>query len=263
MDTSNIVNYSKSHEVDLKSALSDRFQITDKLMSELYDHNVYGSNDDFDQIKYSGASGGKDDVRNKIKELVISDISMQKDIVNHLNESALQLQKSYNKSSDAYRNQRFMNNIVKKQFKTLKERNHDVLQGMDNKKRQIEINNYHYKKNKAQVSILYNIIYLSIAIYVLHFLNENFSTFMPDLLYASLVGLGLGLFALYLGYALYDIYLRDNTNFDEYTMHWTSKRIPDKKLKGGELDTSNDFDFSICKANANEHGDGLDMEKSE
>ena len=63
-------------------------------------------------------------------------------------------------------------------------------------------------------------------------------------------------------YALYDIYLRDNSNFDEYTMHWTKKNLIDKdSLKDG-LDVKNELDMSLCKIpTANSKGEGLNLNK--
>lgn len=245
--------------LDLANALQTSHNTTDTLMEELYDYNVYGSDQSLiDNNKYYGASGDKSNILNNIRTMIISDLSMQQNIIASLNTSSEQIKKTYNKSGDMYRNQKYMNSVVKSEHDALEKRNYDLLQGMDNKKRSIEINNYHYKRNNAQVHILYMIVYLCILSYVLYYLNENVKFIMPDLLYALLTGLTLGLFVLYIAYCLYDVYLRSDHNFDEYEMHWNKRALLDKDNE--EIKKNNDFDLSVCNANANDNGEGLDLE---
>lgn len=244
--------------IDLADALQTSHNTTDTLMEELFDYNVYGSDlTKFDNTKY--AISDKNSILNNIKELIINDLSMQQNIIASLNTSSQQIQKTYNKSGDMYRNQKYMNDVVKSEHDALEKRNYDLLQGMDNKKRSIEINNYHYKRNAAQVHILYMIVYLCIISYVLYYLNVNVNYLMPDILYGLLTGLTVGFFVLYILYCLFDVYWRSEHNFDEYKMYWTKRTMRHKD--SDEIEKGNDYDFSMCNANANQNGEGLDLEQ--
>ena len=66
----------------------------------------------------------------------------------------------------------------------------------------------------------------------LSFLNMKFNMIMNDTLYVFVIGIISSGFVIYICYKLYDIFMRDNINFDEYGNGlWTKNSVnPEKDL---------------------------------
>lgn len=137
-------------------------------------------------------------------------------IDNSIESSSEYLSKRIGMSRNQAKNQKLMTDTVEEEKQVLEQRNKALLDGIDSKKRMIEINNYYYKKYNAQTSMLYFIVKICILLIVLSFLNERFRFIYTDMLYSISVGVISGLSFIYICYGIYDIMLRDNRNFDEY-----------------------------------------------
>ena len=76
-------------------------------------------------------------------------------------------------------------------------------------------NIYVYKKTKMINKIFYMIISVCVIIIILTFINKTFNYF-DDVAYLIICGVFVGTAFVYIGYLLWDLYFRDNINFDEY-----------------------------------------------
>lgn len=237
----------------METTMDQNITTYDKILEEIYNYNKYTD------LLFSDANGNKGDldVNYNNSGNIITDLSgllqqntqYQKHLLTILDKEAQSISKSYNKSADMYRNQKFAKDVINEKLETVKRNNNNLFFGLSNIKRNIEINNYYYKKNKLQIRILYYLIALCALIYILGYLNKNYSFVFNDNLYVLCVGLLIGIFTIYLCYSFYDIYLRDDHNFDEYKTFWKA-RIGDVS---GAVDIPNeleiDYDFSLCDVN--------------
>ena len=80
---------------------------------------------------------------------------------------------------------------------------------------QIRWNTYYYKKYREQTKLLVFIIFICIIMIILTNLKNRFSYF-DEKSYTFIIGTILAIAFIYLMYALWDLYLKDNKNFDEY-----------------------------------------------
>lgn len=76
-------------------------------------------------------------------------------------------------------------------------------------------NIYVYKKTKTINKIFYMIISVCVIIILLTFINKTFKYF-DDVAYLIICGVFVGIAVIYIGYILWELYFRDNINFDEY-----------------------------------------------
>ena len=142
------------------------------------------------------------------------------------------------------KNQSLMNNTIKESKDTLVKRNRRLLDGVNENNRMTEINTYYIKRYRAQNNLLYFIIKLNVFIILLTLINNSFSTILPDLIYAAIVGLTAAYGFITLCWRLYDIYVRNDRNFDEYDQHKFSKTSLNDTPSFIDRD---DYDLSKCK----------------
>ena len=126
------------------------------------------------------------------------------------------------------KNQDFMNDYIENEYNIINKNKNNSLTNIYNNKRHLDINAYYYKKNKAQLKILYDLCLVIIVIIILTLLNKKFSFIFNDTVYIILVGLISGVYIIYLIYQLYDIFVRSTQNFDEYEYHF-NKNLVNKK----------------------------------
>lgn len=236
----------------MKQSMNQNINAYDKIIQEIYNFNKYS---DLSFQGVNGINGNFDSNYSESRSNIISDLSgllqqnteYQKQLLTVLNKESQSISNSYNKSADMYRNQKFVENVVNEQLKTLKKNNAGLFDGLTNTKRNIEINNYYYKKNKVQIRILYYLIALCAIIYILGYLNKNYNFIFNNNIYVLCTGLLIGIFTIYLGYSFYDIYLRDDSDFDEYKTFWKTRvDISGDITIPPELKNKNNYDFSLC-----------------
>jgi len=80
---------------------------------------------------------------------------------------------------------------------------------------EIRWNTYYYKKYREQTKILVFIIFICIIMIILTNLRKKFSYF-DEKAYTMIIGIILGFAFIYLVYELWDLYIKDDKNFDEY-----------------------------------------------
>ena len=87
-------------------------------------------------------------------------------------------------------------------------------QEVNEKERNLEINTYYEKKYLKQYQVIKNIIFLLSLILGVSFLFK--SGLFGEKIFVSIIGLLLAFSIIYISYEVYDIFMRDNHNFDEY-----------------------------------------------
>lgn len=85
---------------------------------------------------------------------------------------------------------------------------------INNKERNLEINAYYEKKYLKQYQVVRNVVFLLAIILGVSFLFK--SGFFGEKIFVSTIGLLLAFSIIYISYEVYDIFMRDNHNFDEY-----------------------------------------------
>ena len=251
--TDHLVHVGNNKINKMKNSMEANIYAYDSNIEELFKHNKYNQfkilDSGMDSNTFIDNYSSYIDISKNLLDLMDQNTKYQKQLLNTLDKESQSASKSYNKSADMYRNQKFVEDVVKEEIKSLKKNNKSLYDGLDNTKRNIEINNYYYKKNKVQIRILYYLIGLCILIYALGYLNKHYAFLFNDNFYVLCVGLMIGLFVIYLGYSFYDIYLRDDHNFDEYKTFWKT-RVGDVS---GAVDIPNEiennYDFSLCDVN--------------
>jgi hypothetical protein len=79
--------------------------------------------------------------------------------------------------------------------------------------KQIRWNTYYYKKYSQQSRILFFIIFICIIMLTLSKLR---SAYFDEKAYSVIIGIILGIAFIYTFYGLWDIFIKDDKNFDEY-----------------------------------------------
>ena len=82
------------------------------------------------------------------------------------------------------------------------------------KKKQLDVNTYYEKKFSHQIKILKNSVIIFLFILLASFIYKQ--GFISERVFLVLVALGLFIAIMYVIYAMFDIYLRDNQNYDQY-----------------------------------------------
>ena len=245
--TDHLVNIENKNMNDLKKSFQDNIESYDKIIEEILDYNQYNQhkyyNTDSDEIidfKNKYDDGSKEN--EKLFDLLESNTNIQKKLIDVLNKESNTLSQTYNKSADMYRNQNLINNVIEEEINVLEDRIDPLTQGVSNDKKQIEINNYYYKKNKAQINILYYFIFTCLILVLVHFLNKKLPIIFNDTIYILINGIVLVIFTIYFVNACIDILSRDSHNFDEYNININFNKN-NKNIKKNE----DELDYSICK----------------
>ena len=118
-------------------------------------------------------------------------------------------------------------------------------------------NIYVYKKTKTINKIFYIIISVCVIIILLTFINKTFKYF-DDVAYLIICGVFVGIAIIYIGYILWELYFRDNINFDEYNYNKFGTTNPPKmssQVNKGYSDISfNDISGNVkCASLKNEN----------
>lgn len=122
--------------------------------------------------------------------------------------------------------------IVEDQLTNLKLRLNKIEDINANKMRLVQINTYYGKKYDAYSNILKNIILISFIILIISILKKF--NILPENIYYFLIIVILIISIIILSYKFYDISLRDNMNFDEYSWTFT----PPSKSSSSSSSTS-------------------------
>ena len=123
-----------------------------------------------------------------------------------------------NFSNSTTKDNSYDSNAVQSYYTTLVTDMNNIIQQQDeNQNDNIEVtkwNTYYYKKYKIQNKLLIFIICICITIIILSIIKRNFSYF-DETAYIVIVGIILGFSILIIIVILFQIYSKDNMNFDE------------------------------------------------
>ena len=108
----------------------------------------------------------------------------------------------------------------------------DINNEISIKKRHLEINNYYEKKYSKQQSVLKNVVILLCIILGISFIFK--SGLIGEKIFVSLIGILLAFSVIYICYEVYDIFMRDNHKFDEYTYY--TRNSPSVGISENEKD---------------------------
>jgi uncharacterized membrane protein (DUF485 family) len=139
-----------------------------------------------------------------------------KSLMNNLHSDISYSNLQYNYKKNRLRNQKHIGDVVKDYKNVTKKRYNDYLQDIHNKQKNVEINTYHIKKYRKQKHLLYIILIICLIIVFVSYLKNRYDSYFDDYAYSSIIGIILGISFIIILYVLWDIYLRDNVNFDEY-----------------------------------------------
>lgn len=241
-DESNLMN-------NVELSFSKQNELFDKSIDNLIsNYNLYGRyrdvNDKNLNNTFTNFSTNDETIKNNHLDLLNENKNIQKSLLNSIHKRSDNLKKNYDYTSDMYRNQKFMNDYTKTEYNTLKRRNKHLTEDLDKNLKKNQIYNYYYKKNKSQLSILYNLILVVVFLIILTFLNNHVKFIMNDILYGIIVGVIIALFSIYIFYQLFDLLMRDNINFDEYS--FLSVPLSDPVKQKSKLITKNNDNKCIA-----------------
>jgi hypothetical protein len=207
-------------------------KLFDDVLENTLDYDLYGIDKrDKEYSRFNDSFENSEINTNNIRENHLDILKKSFDyhtkMMNTIGEQTDSLNKSYNYIGDMHRNQKFMTDYVKENKDKLENRNSHLIEDLENNKKQTEIYTYFYKKNKAQLNILYTLMYVILIIIVLTFLNMKFNFVINDTLYYMLISAISSIYFIYLLYQLFDLFLRNNINFDEYDSMFWSKEFVD------------------------------------
>lgn len=152
----------------------------------------------------------------------------QQNIINKINEVSTMRINLYNSLTSSYsfyqtnvasarnvlNNQLTALNIANQQLNSLKNRMNYIVSKNQNKRRLIQINTYYGKQYDAYSSVMKYILLICVPILILSLLSSK--DFIPENIYNFLVIIILVIGFIILIRKIWDIYLRDTMNFDEY-----------------------------------------------
>lgn len=243
----NLNNDDSNSIIKIENAFQKQNDLLDKSIDNLIsNYNMYGRYRDVSDTdlieKYNTDA---DTIKSNYIDILNKNIMLQNSTTISVEKRAENLQKSYDFSVDTYRNQKFMNDYTESEYNTLKRRNKHLTDDLNDNIKKNQLYTYYYKKNKSQLSILYNLILVVVFLIILTFLNNNVKFIINDILYGIIVGVIIALFSIYIFYQLFDILMRDNINFDEYSFLSVSSS-PKKQKSNNTITKKNDKNKCIA-----------------
>ena len=98
---------------------------------------------------------------------------------------------------------------------------------INEKERNLEINTYYEKKYAKQYKVIINVVILLSVILAISFFFKV--GLLGEKIFISIIGLLLAFSVIYISYEVYDIFMRDNHDFDEYKYY---TNLPSVGLNG-------------------------------
>lgn len=228
--------------VNLNNALTSfdaRNDMLDKILeNEIYNQELYNDG------KGSRYEGKGDDLKANLFEIITNTTNFDVSNADKLEELDISnVSLSYNKTADMYRNQKAVDYYVNEKKQKFKVRNKELLQDVENRIRQKEIFTFYYKKYNAQKKILLYIILASVLTIGLSYFNKRFKFLVTDTIFILAVGIIFAFLVINICIQLFEIFFRNNTNFDEYDFMFQNKsnmsNIIDKSNKENEIEKCN------------------------
>lgn len=225
--------------VNLNNMLTS-FDARNDMLDKILENEIYN------QELYNGGKGSRYEgkgyvLKGDLFEIVTNATNFDLSNVDKLEElDVSNVSLSYNKTADMYRNQKAVDHYVDEKKQKFKTRNKGLLQDVENRIRQKEIFTFYYKKYNAQKKILLYIILASILTIGLRYLNKRFKFLVTDTIFILTVGIIFAFLVINVCIKLFEIFFRNNTNFDEYDFMFQNKsninNIIEKNNKETEIE---------------------------
>ena len=222
-------NYESIKNIPYLNGLSEvsyNSDVNDIINNDINSSNIYddvsGYNNAFqDYLEERISSIGNDNSLDK--ELLLA-YKSNNDMINQLTQYKIEKYKKIKNLDTQLNNSSINNNLM---IKLLNEGNdiegknknvYDIINELENeineKERNLEINTYYEKKYLKQYQVIRNIVFLLALILCVSFLFK--SGLFGEKTFVLIIGLLLAFSIIYICYEVYDIFMRDNHNFDEY-----------------------------------------------
>ena len=105
-------------------------------------------------------------------------------------------------------------NIIQSYFDSLLGDMKNITKQQDENIEVTRWNTYYYKKYKIQNKVLLFIIFTCLVIIIITLIKNSFP-YLDEMAYSVIIGIIVGLGFVYLSYAIWGIYMKDDMNFDE------------------------------------------------
>lgn len=206
--------------------------------------NVKNLNDAFNEYLSNRSSVGN---QNQLDQQLLTAYKSNNEMIKQLTQSKIEKYKKLNNIQKHIDNTAGNNELVTKILEgdieldspgaieittsKLEKLNDDI----NEKKRNLEINTYYEKKYAKQYIVIRNVVILLSVILAISFFFKI--GIFGEKIFVSIIGLLLAFSVIYICYEVYDIFMRDNHNFDEYKYYTRpSIGLSNKETQDGKAD---------------------------
>lgn len=216
MDIEDDIKDNLSGESINVSNMLSSFDAQNNLVDNLLDNEL------FNQELYNDGIGPRYEgngsvIKDNFFNIVTKTNNFQKAKIDKLSDiDVSNIQLSYNKTADMYRNQIAVDHYVGGKKTKFQKRNKHLLEDVDNQIRRKDIYTYYFKKYNAQKKILLNIVIAALLTIGLSYLNKKYKFLLNDTLFILALGIISAVLVINICNQLLEIFFRNNINYDEY-----------------------------------------------
>ena len=161
--------------------------------------------------------------------------SMRSNLYSNLKDMYKNKQQNVSLNRNDLVNQLTTSSVIENELNNAKSSFQSLEDDKNNKLRMVEINTYFGSRYRAYSQLMKHIIYFTIPILILAFLSRR--QILSSNIANALISLIIAVAIIYLGREIYDLSMRDNMNFDEYTWNFNPNKV---SLKQSYKDDDND-----------------------
>jgi uncharacterized membrane protein (DUF485 family) len=174
----------------------------------------------------------QESIINKINEVSI----MIKNLYNNLTSQYSFFQNNLSSSKNLLNNQVQAEKIANERLEVLKIQMSEINNNNQNKARLVEINTYYQKQYNAYATVMIYILIICVFIFIVGLFYKF--NLLNDKLYSGLLSFILFIGLIFVFKKIYDIYSRDNMNFDEFNWRLTKSQLPTASTSTSSSTTS-------------------------
>ena len=254
-DSSNLISYNSI--IDNNTVENIRYDVSNK-------NNAFDSLGEIEIMATQNMNNSQLSVDDKNKALDrLDNINRAKqDMLQELDNNVSLFVDRFNNTNTNKINQQANLNIVNEELKRTKEKSELYRGEINNKMRNVQINTFYQKKYNSEISLLKFIIMVCIVLISISVGKKV--GFFSDAAYSLLVGIIIFLGLIRTLYLIYDIIIRDKTNFDEIDNSYALNLYN----SSGENDNGDDVEETPVNCPTNyavdslNFGDDLDIDMS-
>ena len=205
-DSSNLISYNSI--IDNNTVENIKYDVTNK--NNAFDS--LGKIEDY-TTNYLNKSDLSVEKKNSALDRLDSVNRAKQDMLQELDNNVSLFVDRFNNTNTNKINQQANLNIVNEELKRTKEKSELYRGEINNKMRNVQINTFYQKKYNSEISLLKFIIMVCIVLITISVSKKV--GYFSDAAYSLLVGIIIFLGVIRTLYLIYDIIIRDKTNFDE------------------------------------------------